>query len=328
MAKEAAIGVVFGMPVSDIVATELYRLTPAFEAALQREAGDATVLVACHPYLYPALSAVANGRPIWYEAQDIESHLKARVLPESPEKAAWLAKIRSVEANCCEAARWVIACSNEDAKTLHDEFAVARERIVLAPNGTDGARIPFTPRAARAANKQRLSAGGAPIALFMGSGHPPNIEAVQQLFSIARELPEVVFAVLGNAAYAFAPGAGPANVWLLGESSDIARQILFEAADVALNPMCSGSGTNLKMLDYFAAGLPVVTTPIGARGLPIDDGKHVFIREIDAFSEAIAALIYQPATADALIGNARALVDDQFNWERIGDRLLATVLSG
>ena len=50
------------------------------------------------------------------------------------------------------------------------------------------------------------------MALFMGSGHPPNIEAVQHLFALARELPEVVFVVLGNAAYAFVRGSAPPNV--------------------------------------------------------------------------------------------------------------------
>jgi glycosyltransferase involved in cell wall biosynthesis len=159
----------------------------------------------------------------------------------------------------------------------------------------------------------------------MGSGHPPNIEAVQQVFAVARELPEVVFVVLGNAAYAFVRGSAPPNVWLLGECSDIARQLVFEAADVALNPMRSGSGTNLKMLDYFAAGLPVVTTRVGARGLPVADGEQVLIRDLAAFPEAIATLVYQPSTTDALTTNARALVDGYFNWERIGSALLAAV---
>ena len=86
------------------------------------------------------------------------------------------------------------------------------DRIVLAPNGADGERIRFTARANRAEKKRRLGAAGLPMALFMGSGHPPNIEAVQHLFALARELPEVVFVVLGNAAYAFVRGSAPPNV--------------------------------------------------------------------------------------------------------------------
>jgi glycosyltransferase involved in cell wall biosynthesis len=175
-------------------------------------------------------------------------------------------------------------------------------------------------------NKQKLGMAGTPLALFMGSGHPPNVDAVQQLFAVALQLPEVVFAVLGNAAYAFVRGAAPPNVWLLGQCSDIARQIVFQATDVALNPMRSGSGTNLKMLDYFAAGLPVITTPIGARGLPIENGRHALVCELADFPEAIVRVMYQPATADALTLAARALVDRDLNWQRIGSALLAKLL--
>ena len=100
---------------------------------------------------------------------------------------------------------------------------------------------------------------------------------------------------------------------MLGECSDIGRQIIFDAADVALNPMQSGSGTNLKMLDYFAAGLPVVTTAIGAIW------QH--------FPKRSPRLSINQRPTDALSANARVLVDDHFNWERIGSTLLAAVLS-
>ena len=41
--------------------------------------------------------------------------------------------------------------------------------------------------------------------------------------------------------------------------------------DLAINPVTTGSGTNLKMLDYMAAGVPVLSTPHGARGLGLLD---------------------------------------------------------
>jgi len=322
MAKEAAVGALFEMPVSDIVAPELHRLTPAFGEALAREAADATAFVACHPYLLPAIEAVAKGRPIWYEAQDIECDLKEAALPERPEKAAWVAKVRAIEQRCCAAAQWILACSDDDAATLSREFGVAAERILIAPNGTDAAAIPFTFRTERIEHKRRLGVGDLPLLLFMGSGHPPNIDAVQQLFAMAITLPKVVFVVLGNVGYAFDTFTVPQNIWLLGESSETARQIVFEAADIALNPMRSGSGTNLKMLDYFAAGLPVISTPIGARGLPVRDGEHLLIRDLADFPEAITRLLADPARIDTLTAAARRLVDEDFNWQRIGATLL------
>jgi glycosyltransferase involved in cell wall biosynthesis len=321
VAKEASASARLGLPVGDIVATEFHTLTPAYFSALTREAKDASALVACHPYLYPLLAQLANGRPVWYEAQDIESHLKARMLPDGPGKPAILEGIARVERACCAAAHWVFACSDGDAAVFEIEFGVARERLVVVPNGTDSRSIRYVGRDARARNKARLGATGVPLALFIGSWHQPNIEAVQTLFETARALPGVTFVVVGTVGYAFQPADVPANVWMLGEVSATARQIVLEAVDLALNPMHGGSGTNLKMLDYFAAGIPVISTQIGARGLPVVDGEHLFIRDADAFPLAIASLLESAGQADTFVANARNLVEREFDWEIIGRRL-------
>ncbi len=47
------------------------------------------------------------------------------------------------------------------------------------------------------------------------------------------------------------------------------------AASVAVNPMVSGSGTNLKIVEYLAAGVPVVSTPFGMRGLDLRPDEHL-----------------------------------------------------
>ena len=59
----------------------------------------------------------------------------------------------------------------------------------------------------------------------------------------------------------------PPNVVLAGVVTNVAKRTLLQSADLALNPMRTGSGTNLKIVEYFAAGIPVVSTPFGARGL-------------------------------------------------------------
>ena len=58
----------------------------------------------------------------------------------------------------------------------------------------------------------------------------------------------------------------PANVVLHGRVSDAEKQRLFAQAALALNPMKVGSGSNLKLVDYLAAGLPVLSSTVGARG--------------------------------------------------------------
>ena len=48
---------------------------------------------------------------------------------------------------------------------------------------------------------------------------------------------------------------------------------------VAVVPLLAGSGTRLKILEAWAAGLPVVSTTIGAEGLPARDGEHLLIAD-------------------------------------------------
>jgi glycosyltransferase involved in cell wall biosynthesis len=87
-----------------------------------------------------------------------------------------------------------------------------------------------------------------------------------------------------------------------------------------------GSGTNLKMLDFLAAGIPVLTTPIGARGIGMADGVHAHVAEIVDFEKAIRRQLQatQEAT-DAMTRCARSLVESEFDWDVIAQRLKAEI---
>jgi len=91
------------------------------------------------------------------------------------------------------------------------------------------------------------------------------------------------------------------------------------AADVALNPMASGSGTNLKMLEYCAAGLPVISTPHGARGLSLRHREHLHVAELSEFVEAIEAARCGAGAGEcrARVERARAWVEERYAWRRI-----------
>jgi hypothetical protein len=69
-------------------------------------------------------------------------------------------------------------------------------------------------------------------------------------------LPGVGFDLVGDLAGQLGHRSLPANVRLHGRVSDVKKQWLFAQAALALNPMKVGSGSNLKLVDYLAAGLP------------------------------------------------------------------------
>jgi glycosyltransferase involved in cell wall biosynthesis len=78
--------------------------------------------------------------------------------------------------------------------------------------------------------------------------------------------------------------------------------------------MTMGSGTNLKMLEYMAAGVPVISSPLGARGLGVEHGKHGVICEIDEFPLEIKRLRDDPALIVFRTAAARNLVEGSYDW--------------
>lgn len=313
-----------GTPVRDVAMAQLHALTPALQAALVREAEDACAVVACHPYLYPALKDL--GLPVWYEAQDLEITLKTALFADRPGGAELIAAVDAVERECVAAAEVILCASPDDADELVRLYGAKRERIVPAPNGTDSLRIAFTPADERARLKAHLGIDD-PLAFFMGSGHWPNIQAAQRIFEFAAARPAVVFAIVGSVCYAFNPKFVPANVILVGEVDDITRNLCLQACDVALNPVEDGSGTNLKMLDFFAAGIPVVTTERGSRGLRLAGETQCLVRALKDFPAAIDEMLGAGAAGAASRAlAARELVEREFDWHAIGARLKPRLL--
>jgi glycosyltransferase involved in cell wall biosynthesis len=86
---------------------------------------------------------------------------------------------------------------------------------------------------------------------------------------------------------------------------------LLAAADVAVNPIESGSGSNLKLAEYVAAGVPVVTTPVGLRGYEAL-APLVTVAELDEFATAVQ-------TVHRVGGPPPRMAD--LGWSALGGRL-------
>lgn len=314
-----------GVPVTDVIMPQLYHLTPAYMEALKASVESSDFVVACHPYLLPAIQAVTN-KPIWYEAQDVEIELKKGILPNNTMGHELLEITRKVEGKCCFVSELIMVCSIDDGKALHQTYGVDLNKIIEVPNGVDLEKVNYVEMEKRYLNKQKLGLTGTFTAIFLGSWHSPNLEAVRHIFKIAQELPNVNFLVIGSVGLAFRDEQRPANVGFMGAVDEETKNTAFELVDVALNPMTFGSGTNLKMLEYFASGIPVISTPIGARGLGIEDGKHCIVVELEKFSEAIAHIKCEDiATRQMRVESARRYVQEKFDWQAIANNFIQEI---
>ena len=71
-----------------------------------------------------------------------------------------------------------------------------------------------------------------------------------------------------------------------------------------------------------ALGTPVVSTPKGAEGLEVVHGRHLMIAETpEEFTAATVSLLRHRGLRAHLSGNARELVEQRYDWSKIGNEL-------
>lgn len=314
------IGTPFG--IGDVVMPKIYHLTPDYILALREATRNSDFVIASHPYLFPAIKEVSD-RPLWYEAHNVEVELKKGILPDNYGGRELLELTRKVEQECCQVSSLIMACSPGEAKLMSEIYNVDINKFIFAPNGGDLESVSYVPFTQRLLKKEKLGFATSFLAVFAGSGHPPNVDAVRCIFEMARQLPDVKFLTLGSVGLGAEPHMAPPNVSAMGFVDDETKSAILGIADVALNPMLSGGGTNLKMLDYLAAGIPVISTPTGSRGLGLEHQQHCIIAEIEQFAEAIALLRDENiATKSMRVENARQYVEQKFDWAVIAQAFI------
>jgi glycosyltransferase involved in cell wall biosynthesis len=213
-----------------------------------------------------------------YNSHNLESLLTRTVFSGPDDRLHDL--VEQAEATLCRSADLILATSEQEAEAMALVHAVPRERIAVLPVGFDPAAM--APAAA-------MPEATVPFALFIGSLHPPNLRAAAEVAALAQILPGMRFVIAG--AVSAHLGALPPNVTATGPVDDDTRRRLFAQAAAFVSPMRDGAGMNVKLSEALGAGLPVVTTALGARGF-----------------EALAAHLHLAETAPEMAGALRALM--------------------
>src|SRR5215471_15196951 len=89
-------------------------------------------------------------------------------------------------------------------------------------------------------------------------------------------------------------------------------------ARLVVVPLRIGGGTRLKILEAWALGKPVVSTTIGAEGLPIQDGTNIALADsAEAFAQRVIELLKDTPAAGQLGIAGRRVVEELFGWDRV-----------
>ena len=215
------------------------------------------------------------------------------------------------EKEVCRAVRKVVAVSEADAETMRRLYGV--ERVCAVSTGVDVDY--FTP----AGSPEKTT-----DLVFVGSmDWAPNVDGVlwfskEVLPLIRRWRPECSFAVVGRnpPSGITALARNDPRLVVTGTVPDV-RPWLF-ASRIAIVPLRVGGGTRLKIFEAMAAGVPVVSTSIGAEGLPVADGDNIRLADAPAvFAECCRALLEQPSEPARIARSARQLVVSRCSWDAV-----------
>ncbi|MDY0042337.1 MAG: glycosyltransferase, partial [Desulforhabdus sp.] len=319
---------VHGRTIIDSVFGMMGHLSVEYMKAVRNVLAESDVVVFSHPWVYPLVRTLIEDLKlvVLYDAQNFEGLLRMELLDDGSVGTEISKHVIITEFELAHRADGILACSKEDCRLFKSIYGIDDRKLHLVPNGVYSSMIIPPSPMQKSEAKAELGLKGE-VAIFIGSMYKPNVEAAKVICaSLAPALPNVNFIICGGVSEAQGllrlKSQIPHNVHFVGPVTEQKKKKYLWAADLAVNPMSSGSGTNIKMFDFMTAGLPVVSTPVGARGIEAEEGTRSFlVCDLADFPAGIESVIKDDTLRAELSQGGRLLVKSRYSWEDISPRL-------
>ncbi|MBZ5591917.1 MAG: glycosyltransferase family 4 protein [Acidobacteriia bacterium] len=245
------------------------------------------------------------------DLHNIESVLHERCArteqgPEALAHEIFCQSARELEAHWLPRYDCLLTASGADAQLAR--AIVPRSRIIVYPNTIPLVRRPQVPERDMVAFSGNLE-------------YHPNVAAVRffrnEIWPILRDRwPSLVWRLVGKNPQAVEKyTAGDARIEKSGAVEDAIEELA--AAKVVVVPLLAGSGTRFKVIEGWAAGRAIVSTTIGAEGLPARHNENLLIADgAEDFAKEVSAVLTSPDLRARLGGAGRALFESEFTWDR------------
>jgi glycosyltransferase involved in cell wall biosynthesis len=253
--------------------------------------------------LWPNVLCVCN-------SHNVESNLFRQVLPEDSNKQGTIRAIERYEKQMLSRSDLLWGCSQDDLDRYLN-LGVRAGATGVVPNGVDARQVHFI----------EYSPKGRTVVFIGNMAYEPNVEGAlwfrEKVWPLVKQrIPGAKWQLVGS-------WPAPEVAAMAGGDIHLAANVLsvrpyLEEAAVAICPLFSGSGTRLKILEAFSAGVPMVSTSVGAEGLEFEEGVHLCIRDsAEDFAAAIVRLMENPVEREAMRRAARVLAEKKYDWEVI-----------
>jgi len=287
---------------------------------ISRRAGDCDVVVC--DFLAPAANVPANlGKPTVLFQHNVEAIIWKRhcEVQHNPLKKAYLfaqwKKMRAFERRMSRTFDSVVAVSKEDCEQMRSEYGA--QNVFDVPTGVDTEF--FRPSGLEKSAPHNL--------VFTGSmDWLPNEDAIryftdQIMPRIKSEIPDATLTVVGRNPYQSLVelAKNDDSIIVTGRVDDVRPYMERAAAYVV--PLRVGGGTRLKIFEAMAMEKPIVSTTIGAEGLPVTDGAELLLADTpESFANAVVAILQDSERANGLAQSAARLVRAEFGWQKVAER--------
>jgi glycosyltransferase involved in cell wall biosynthesis len=287
----------------DLCVDLLYKYLGQARNKFQQLLKDTDLVILEHYSGAPFLQEV-EGIPIVYSSQNCEIFMANQLFGENSEAAKVTKRMEQLALSKADV---ITYCSGEDLEHLEEYYGLSCPAYYV-PNGADK-RTVTDPALRQKSNS----------IFFVGGGHPPNVTAVNAIVPVGRLVPDYVFNLCGSASN----GIGikkdliPSNIKVLGQVSNEELEMLFRDSFAFINPMSTGSGTHLKMMEALSYGIPIITSSIGARGFSEEEKEcsMVIANTSEEMAQAVEKLKDPSFYKEIVEGTKKTF--NNYNWEYI-----------
>ncbi len=292
---------------------------PFFRSTLRKRCGSYSIIFAHSPWSAAASCKVVKRKiPLIYVAHNFEYGL----IKQATHNPLIRRHTYHVEKYACQKATKILCVSELDMTELEKTYKIPAEKLALLPNTVD---VDFFSQTHSLYDKvsERQKLGFTPsslLLLFHGRmDYSANLDALK---FVLEELAPALRQSSANDIRLIVAGARIPK-WCLDNGNEIVsfhsdvpdmRRFL-SIADAVIVPLSIGGGTRLKILESFAAGVPVISSAKGAEGINCQDGHHILIaqRTADDFICKIRMLAANENLREKLTTNAYNLVVQKYS---------------
>jgi len=216
--------------------------------------------------------------------------------------------LRRVHRRACAEASHVVVCSEADREAIR--YA---SEVLVVPNGYDIPRIPVG---------RRTLDGQARTLMFPGMFLTPANKEGAVFFArevmprVRQRLPDAHIRIVGQPSPEVLALSGCDGVEIVGAVDSIEDELV--KADAVVVPLRIGTGTRLKILEAWAHAIPVVSTTVGAEGLPVLDRTNLLLADSAAELADACVQVLTDKNLRVRLGDAgRRTAESGFSWTGI-----------